>query len=91
LHAFVAAWNAGPVNVTPLTVTAELPGDVFTESPGPPGPEVGSGKFETPCARMHWAIANTELVDPVALLGLLEDPQPARPAMTMRPASIEQR
>ncbi len=37
----------------PWTVSAALPGVWEIDRPCPPGPCVGSGKLETPCARMH--------------------------------------
>src|SRR6185437_2689396 len=71
-HAFCAAWNAGDCGWSP--------------DPGPiwiPPPEPGSGKFVTPCARMHFenprawaALARGEVpVPPDAP----DPPQAARP------------
>jgi hypothetical protein len=46
--------------VIPFIVTAELSGDAFSENPPPPELGLGSGKFGTPCARMHFANAWAE-------------------------------
>ena len=61
-HAFAAASNAGPLNVTPSAITIPLPGLVASERPGPPEPFVGSGKLLIPCECMHWESASGELV-----------------------------
>ncbi len=53
LHAFSAFANAGPLNVTPWTVSAELPGVAEIDRPCPPGPWLGSGNLEMPFARMQ--------------------------------------
>jgi hypothetical protein len=53
-HAFCAASNAGPLKLIPSIVNEELPGVAAIVRPSPPEPAVGSGKFGTPWARMHF-------------------------------------
>jgi hypothetical protein len=86
LHVFTAAWNAGPLKLTPKTVTVELPGVLEIDIPSSPlGPFLGSGKFGTPCARMQLEIAAGEASELDEAAGLeLELPQAAiaSPALT---------
>jgi len=85
LHAFSAAWNAGPLKVMPSTVSASLPGVLLTPwKPSPPGPALGSGKFETPWVRMHFDSANGEL-SPVAVVPwpVGVEPEPPQAAIVM--------
>src|ERR1700676_3146313 len=42
-HAFWAVWNVGELGSMPLPEPMAIP----------PPPELGSGKFVTPCLRMH--------------------------------------
>lgn len=72
-QAFWAAWNAGDAGLIPELLLMLMR--------TPPPDEVGSGKCDTPWARMHDenlipADARFEALW-LALLGLLEDPQPA--------------
>jgi hypothetical protein len=72
-HAFWAAWNDGDAGLIPELRLMLKP---------TPTPEVfGSGKFGTPCERMHDAnlipaAARLEALL-LGLVGLLDDPQPA--------------
>jgi hypothetical protein len=50
LHTVIADWNAGPLTLTPLT--SVLPGVRWMTMPPLPF-DFGSGKFGTPCERMH--------------------------------------
>ena len=55
-HAFIADLTAGPRKG--MAMTTMSPGPSTTSPPGnptppPPGPALGSGKRDTPCARMH--------------------------------------
>jgi hypothetical protein len=52
-----------------------------------PPPELGSGKFGTPCARMQLANASPEPPAAAACLGSLDDPQPAITRTQLRAAS----
>jgi hypothetical protein len=70
LHAFSAWFSAGPLNGIPITTIESLP--VTIRPPGNPtpppfGPARGSGKPETPLARMHRDIAAGELLGPYGL------------------------
>jgi hypothetical protein len=57
-QARIAAWNAGALTGTPLTIVCWLvePGDrvAWIWMPPPP-PDLGSGKFGTPCERTQSA------------------------------------
>src|SRR5690349_11709246 len=83
----MADWKAGPLTSTPLTDV--LLGVFWTWSLS--SPPVGSGKFETPCDRMHFANASALAalagsfraeVDPPALGW--EEPQAASPRAAVR-------
>src|SRR5580698_4010606 len=68
----MAASNTGPLNGIPPTLIVSLPTDWLTDRPSPPAPFVGSGKFGTPCARMHSDIFSCGL--DAALAGLGPEP-----------------
>jgi hypothetical protein len=71
-----ADWKTGPLNVVPSTDTEELPGGLETAKASPLGPLAGSGKFGTPCDRMHCATASWES-DEACVLEVVEDPHAA--------------
>ncbi len=82
MHVFWAACSAGPLNVIPSTT---IEPSEFTNRPlkptPPPGPAVGSGKFETPLARMHFDSATGEFAGPYRLeeaLGVEPEPPQER-------------
>lgn len=90
LHPCSAFWKAGPLKVIPCTVSVGLPGVAVMETPCPPGPLPGSGKFEIPCARMHCDKPSGDalplaVVAPTAVWPPPEEPQ--APMATAQPAA----
>lgn len=83
-HTFWAAWNDGDAGLTPEPML------MLMWMPPAPREVVGSGKFGTPCERMHDVNLIADAISAAAtfevlllgLLDLLEDPQPA---ITSRP------
>jgi hypothetical protein len=74
LHAFPADAIAGPANRCPMIsstseeiITGPPPGQ---PTPPPFGPERGSGKSDTPLARMHFDIENGTFGAPKGYFGL---------------------
>jgi hypothetical protein len=85
LQACIADWNAGALTDTPLTFNdgpEPERSDCWIASP-PEFDAVGSGKFDTPWERMHFAKAiASEYLEAEEVLDLLEPPQADRNGAT---------
>lgn len=77
-HACCADLNTGDWTLMSLGITS-------------PPVALGSGKFETPCARMHCASLSSGPLRPPASVGWCEDPQAAIPAAHAIKASVAYR